>query len=550
ELSPSPPPRQPGQAAGTRLPPDPLAPRPPVRARRHRRGDPAHPARRLPGSVGGDADAGAAPVAAAALVPTGRGPGAERVAGLRHGLGGDHRRRAGAVRGHAGARRRLEAPSPPALRPGDRAEPGHDHRAAPDVGGRADVRRVRPAAVHRPGPLRDHPRGGVPWPVRPGAALDRTALAGHAERLRPDHLLAPAAGQPAGWGEHARHRVLAAGLRGGAVPAGLRRGDAAGPRRPASAGPDDPAHGGQPGADLGRRGRRPQRGPVGDVRRRRAADDAQEPVRRRRGHRPGGLCEGQHRDLGAGHALGLPAGAEEGADALPRHRDPDGPRLRGLAADRLLPGPAQRRLRLRRLLGQPGLPVARRVYDRLPRQGGGGRDRLQRPDRDRLAALPDGAVDRRPRLAARRRPAPGPADHRRPHLVGAERRLAGDVDVHPQLVRPDRLDAAVGAGGEQAGPDHAAADHPAVPRLRPRPGDRRRAGAGLDGQPGPRHRVADHPVRRAAGHRVVVPAPGAAGAVPTSGRHPDLRRRGAAAGPGLEAAASQAGGRRWAAQAL
>ena len=54
---------------------------------------------------------------------------------------------------------------------------------------------------------------------------------------------------------------------------------------------------------------------------------------------------------------------KKAAAALPGHGDPDGAGVRGLAADRLLPGAAQRRLRLGRLLGQSGLPVPRPVPD-------------------------------------------------------------------------------------------------------------------------------------------------------------------------------------------
>ena len=89
----------------------------------------------------------------------------------------------------------------------------------------------------------------------------------------------------------------------------------------------------------------------------RHAVHAQEPVRRRSRHRAGRLRQAEHRPLGAGHAVGVPARTEEGAAALPGHRYPDGSGVRGLAADRLLPGAAQRRLRLGRLLGQSVLSV-------------------------------------------------------------------------------------------------------------------------------------------------------------------------------------------------
>ena len=58
---------------------------------------------------------------------------------------------------------------------------------------------------------------------------------------------------------------------------------------------------------------------------------------------------------------------KKAAAALPGHGHPDGLGVRGLAADRLLPGAAQRRLRLGRLLGQPRLPVPGPVlHDRRP----------------------------------------------------------------------------------------------------------------------------------------------------------------------------------------
>ena len=64
--------------------------------------------------------------------------------------------------------------------------------------------------------------GGVPRPVRSRAALDRAAAAGHPQRVRADHLLDAAPRQQARWREHARHRVLAAGVLGGALHPGLR----------------------------------------------------------------------------------------------------------------------------------------------------------------------------------------------------------------------------------------------------------------------------------------------------------------------------------------
>ena len=58
----------------------------------------------------------------------------------------------------------------------------------------------------------------------------------------------------------------------------------------AAAGPGRAAGHRQSGADLGRRRRRAQRGPVGDVRGGRPAVHAQEPVRRRAGDRAGRLA--------------------------------------------------------------------------------------------------------------------------------------------------------------------------------------------------------------------------------------------------------------------
>ena len=58
------------------------------------------------------------------------------------------------------------------------------------------------------------------------------------------------------------------------------------------------------------------------------------------------------------------------------------------------------------------------------------------------------------------RSAAGSADHRAAYVAGAVGRLADHVDVHPVLVRPDRLDAAGRAGREQARSDHVARGSP------------------------------------------------------------------------------------------
>ena len=69
-----------------------------------------------------------------------------------------------------------------------------------------------------------------------------------------------------------------------------------------------------------------------------------------------------------------------------------------LAADRLLPGAPQRRLCLGRLVGQPHFPVpGLLLHDRPPRQGRGRGDRVRRAVRDRLDAVPGGALDGRAR---------------------------------------------------------------------------------------------------------------------------------------------------------
>ena len=106
-----------------------------------------------------------------------------------------------------------------------------------------------------------------------------------------------------------------------------------------------------------------------------------------------GSREAEHRAVGTGHALVLPPRTEEGRPALPRHRHPDGPGVRGLAAERVLPGAAQRRLRVRRLLGQSGLPLPGPVHDRAQRQDHRRDHLLRRPDRDRLDAVPHRALD-------------------------------------------------------------------------------------------------------------------------------------------------------------
>ncbi len=158
---------------------------------------------------------------------------------------------------------------------------------------------------------------------------------------------------------------------------------------------------------------------------------------------------------------------------------PDGAGVRGLAADRVLPGAAQRRLRLGRLVGQPGLPVPRPVHDRVPRQGRRRDHLLRRAVPDRLDPVPGGAVDGRAGSGQGCRPAAGPADHRPAYGAGAVGRLADHLDVHAVLVRPDRLDAAGRAGGQQAGPDHADAHRAAVAGLRARAG-RSTSGPALD----------------------------------------------------------------------
>ena len=188
--------------------------------RRHR----AHPACRLPRSVRRHLDTRSAGVLPAALVPAGRRSGAQRVVRFAADLGRDHARRTRALGRACG-------PSLTAGNPRFKKLFGLGTvlslltimRATDDLGGRVDVRRVRAAAGDRAGPVRDHPGRGLPRPVRSGAALDRAAVAGHPERLRPDHLLDPADRQQTRRREHARHRVLAAAVLGGAVHSGLCR---------------------------------------------------------------------------------------------------------------------------------------------------------------------------------------------------------------------------------------------------------------------------------------------------------------------------------------
>ena len=150
-------------------------------------------------------------------------------------------------------------------------------------------------------------------------------------------------------------------------------------------------------------------------------------------------------------------------------------------------------------------------------------------DRDRLDAVPYGAVDRRPRPGQGGRPASRSADHRAAHRAGALGRLVDHLDVHPQLVRPDGLGADGRAGHQQAGPDHGDADRPAVPGLRPGPGagsDRSRAG--VHRHPDAGHDLADRPVRRAArgGALVAAARPARAVRVPEAGTSAGTRRAG------------------------
>ena len=364
---------QPRPSADPALCAERLAPRPPVRDRADHRGHRAHPGHRLPRPVRRRPDPRSAGQPAAALVPARRCRAAQRVGGHGHGLADRARRRHRALDRAARPGRWLAAESAQAVRSRHRAEPGHHPGAAADQRRHLDVRRLRPAADDRAEPVRDHPGRGVPRPVRPGAALDRAAVAGHAQRLRTDHVVAAVAGQLPRRRQHARHRVLAAGGHGGAVHHRLRGHRAAGARGQAPAGPGRPADRLQPGAHLGRRGHRPQRGAVGDVRRGRDHADAQEPVRGRSRHRAGRLRQAEHRHLGSGDAVGVPAGTEEGRAALPGHDHPDGAGVRGVAAERLLPGAAQRLVRLGRLLGEPGLPVPRPVPGRTgsPRSSSG-----------------------------------------------------------------------------------------------------------------------------------------------------------------------------------
>ena len=79
---------------------------------------------------------------------------------------------------------------------------------------------------------------------------------------------------------------------------------------------------------------------------------------------------------------------------------------------------------------------------------------IHRFDRDRLDALPGGALDRGSWSGQGCRPAAGPAHDRAADCTGAVGRVADHLDVHAVLVRPARLDAARGAGGQQARQDH------------------------------------------------------------------------------------------------
>ncbi len=125
--------------------------------------------------------------------------------------------------------------------------------------------------------------------------------------------------QQARWRQHARHRVLAAGVLGRALHLGLRRRLDAGAWRSAPAGPSGVVDDRESAADLGCGCRRSQRGAGGDVRGSRPVVHAQEPFRCRSRHWACRVREGEHRALGARHAVGVPARTEEGAAALPRH---------------------------------------------------------------------------------------------------------------------------------------------------------------------------------------------------------------------------------------
>ena len=112
-------------------------------------------------------------------------------------------------------------------------------------------------------------------------------------------------------------------------------------------------------------------------------------------------AQGEHRDLGPRHALGLPPRAEEGPAALPRHGDPDG-------AGRTCSGsrrPSSRRCATaatsRSARGPPRSTAVRALHDQHPRQGRGRGHLLPRPVRDRLDAVPGGALDRRARACPR-----------------------------------------------------------------------------------------------------------------------------------------------------
>ena len=86
---------------------------------------------------------------------------------------------------------------------------------------------------------------------------------------------------------------------------------------------------------------------------------------------------------------------KKAAAALPGHDHPDGAGVRGVAAERLLPGAAQRLVRLRRVLGEPGLLVPRPVPGGLGRQDHRRGDLVRRAGRHRLDAVEGGALDRR-----------------------------------------------------------------------------------------------------------------------------------------------------------
>ena len=179
----------PAKPSGPRYRPGDLAPQPSIRSVRDRRCYRTHLARRFPRSLCRDLDSRSAALLSAALVPAGRRHQAQRVVRLDLDLGGDHSRRSRAVGRAAGLAdgwkprykklfglgtvlSLLTICVPPLTSADVLMYAAYGRLQA--IG--RDPYEITPAEVFR-------------GQFDPVLSLDRAAVAGHPQRLRPDHVL-------------------------------------------------------------------------------------------------------------------------------------------------------------------------------------------------------------------------------------------------------------------------------------------------------------------------------------------------------------------------